>query len=653
MTTTPDRAAFDTVLVANRGEIAARIIRSARDMGLRTVAVYSDADADAAHLHGADVRMRIGPAEARLSYLDIDAILAAAKLSGAQAVHPGYGFLSENAEFARRCDQAGITFVGPSPEAIDAMGDKALAKNRLANSAVPMMAGYQGADCSDERLVAEADRIGYPLMVKAAAGGGGKGMRLVNEPAALAAALATARREAQSAFGSSTLILERAAIGARHVEVQILADAYGNVVHLGERDCSTQRRHQKVIEEAPCAVLDSGRRSAMGAAAVAAATAINYTGAGTVEFLLCADGTFAFLEMNTRLQVEHPVTELVTGLDLVQWQLRIAAGDRIDFTTDDITHTGHAIEARLYAEDPAAGFLPSAGTVLAWGPPSGAGIRVDSGIVTGSEITPFYDPMLAKIISHGGTREQARRRLIAALSNTVLLGVRTNRAYLIDILASQQFGAAEVTTDYLDAAGPAARGEPAAEHVAAAAAWLHTQRTEAAERRSPRLAGWSNSAVRLSHQRLSDGERSWPILIRRDRQRTAIILDSGEEADVADILDSSGICAVADGPNRVLAQFGNADLAVTDTLSAPPDRDPVPDGVPVALMHGTVTVVHVSRGQRVQVGEQLVVMEAMKLEHVVCATRAGIVTDVVSAGQHVAAGQVLVGIEARTTYRNS
>ena len=398
---------FSKILIANRGEIACRVMRTARDMGYRTVAVYSDADADALHVREADEAVRIGPAPVGESYLKADAILAAAKLSGADAVHPGYGFLSENDAFAAACEQAGLVFIGPTSDAIRAMGNKAAAKRLMIEAGVPCVPGYQGEDQSDAKLAEEAKRIGFPIMAKAAAGGGGRGMRLILRAEDFADAVSTARSEAINAFGSGELILEKAVVDARHVEVQVFGDAHGNVIHLGERDCSVQRRHQKVIEEAPSPAVSPELRAKMGAAAVAAAKAIAYRGAGTVEFLLDGSGEFYFLEMNTRLQVEHPVTEEITMLDLVEWQLRVAAGEPLPMTQDEIELDGAAIEVRLYAEDPSKNFLPQSGRIQVWAPAEGAGVRVDHGIRSGQEISPFYDPMIAKVIAWGDTRGSA------------------------------------------------------------------------------------------------------------------------------------------------------------------------------------------------------------------------------------------------------
>ncbi|MFS2127883.1 geranyl-CoA carboxylase subunit apha, partial [Pseudomonas sp. Pseusp97] len=405
---------FDKILIANRGEIACRVIRTAHDLGYRTVAVYSEADANARHVQLADEAVCIGPAPVGQSYLKPEAILDAAKRTGAGAVHPGYGFLSENADFARACEAAGIVFIGPGVEAIHLMGSKRLSKIAMLEAGVPCIPGYEGVDQDEATLAREAQRIGYPLMIKASAGGGGRGMRLVTRSEDLAEQLRTARSEAQNAFGSGELILEKAVVQPRHVEIQVFGDSHGHIVYLGERDCSVQRRHQKVIEEAPCPVLTEELRAAMGEAAVKAAASVNYLGAGTVEFLLDASGAFYFLEMNTRLQVEHPVTELVTGQDLVAWQIRVAEGHPLPLTQAQIQLRGHAIEVRLYAEDTGNGFLPQTGQVLRWTPPQLDGIRIDHGLREGQPVTPFYDPMLAKVIAYGATRDEARRKLVRA-----------------------------------------------------------------------------------------------------------------------------------------------------------------------------------------------------------------------------------------------
>ncbi|TAK12303.1 MAG: acetyl-CoA carboxylase biotin carboxylase subunit [Anaerolineae bacterium] len=441
---------FDRILIANRGEIAVRLLRACRELGISPVAVYSEVDREALHVRLADEAILLGPAAPAESYLNMEKVIAAALQSGAAAVHPGYGFLSENAGFARRAAAAGLVFIGPPPGAIDAMGDKAAARVLMQSSGVPVVPGVQ--DVADDKALAKAAKdIGFPVLVKAAAGGGGKGMRVVNASADLLESAAAARREALNAFGDDRLILEKYVARGRHVEIQVLADQHGNTVHLFERECSVQRRHQKIIEETPSPLLDDDLRSAMGDAAVAAAQAVGYTNAGTVEFIVDPDTrAFYFLEMNTRLQVEHPITEAITGLDLAQWQIRIAAGERLPFQQADLTPHGHAIECRLYAEDPATGFLPSTGTLLAFDLPSGPGVRVDSGVTEGSEISVHYDPLMAKLIVHAGDRPAALRRMQTALSETVVLGVTTNREFLLDVLQHPVFAAGEATTRFIE-----------------------------------------------------------------------------------------------------------------------------------------------------------------------------------------------------------
>ena len=492
-------ARINTILVANRGEIAVRVMRTAKTLGYRTVAVYSEADASAPHVKMADASALIGPPPVGESYLKIENILDAARDTGADALHPGYGFLSENAGFARACEDAGLTFIGPPEDAIALMGNKAAAKRRMIDAGVPCVPGYEGVAQDDNTLIAAAEDIGYPLMVKAAAGGGGRGMRLVAEAEELPQALSRARSEAERAFGSGELILEKAIVDPRHVEVQVFADAHGGVIHLGERDCSVQRRHQKVIEEAPCPVMTEDLRAEMGAAAVEAARSIGYRGAGTVEFLLDAEGDFYFLEMNTRLQVEHPVTEMITGLDLVALQIAVAEGRPLGLTQEDVRLDGHAIEVRLYAEDPVKDFLPSAGTIDLWAPPIGDGVRTDAGIESGQEVSPFYDPMLAKIIAHGPDREAARRTLIRALENTVLFGPANNRAFLIDALSRQKFAEGEATTAFIGEEYPEgvpAPAPPSLSEAATAAALQYAHARDAlfgeALAVSPELLNWSN-----------------------------------------------------------------------------------------------------------------------------------------------------------------
>ncbi len=440
---------FDTVLVANRGEIAVRVIRTLRELGVRSVAVFSDADAGARHVREADTAVRIGPAPAAESYLSVERLLEAAARTGAQAVHPGYGFLAENAAFARACEEAGLVFIGPSADAIALMGDKIRAKETVAAAGVPVVPGGR-----DPELADAARTLGPPVLLKPSAGGGGKGMRLVRDLAVLDEEIAAARREARASFGDDTLLVERWIDRPRHIEIQVLADGHGNVVHLGERECSLQRRHQKIIEEAPSVLLDEATRAAMGEAAVQAARSCGYRGAGTVEFIVPGSdpAQYYFMEMNTRLQVEHPVTELVTGLDLVEWQLRVAAGEPLGFTQDDVTLTGHAVEARICAEDPARGFLPSGGTVLLLDEPRGDGVRTDSGLSEGTEVGSLYDPMLAKVIAYGPDRATALRRLRAALAETVTLGVQTNAGFLRRLLAHPDVVAGELDTGLVERA---------------------------------------------------------------------------------------------------------------------------------------------------------------------------------------------------------
>jgi geranyl-CoA carboxylase alpha subunit len=659
---------FDTVLVANRGEIAVRVMRTARAHGYRTVAVYSDADRDAPHVLMADTAVRIGPAPARESYLDAARVIQAARDTGAGAIHPGYGFLSENAEFAAACEEAGLVFVGPTPEAIRLMGDKAAAKRRMERAGVPLLAGYQETDQSQERLVSEAQRVGFPLMVKAAAGGGGKGMRLVTESAQLADALTAARREATAAFGSDALILERAVLRPRHVEVQVLADAHGHVIAVGERDCSIQRRHQKVIEEAPAPGLDSDTRTALHQAAVAAAKEIGYRGAGTVEFLLDEAGTFAFLEMNTRLQVEHPVTEMVTGIDLVDWQLRIAAGERLTVDQHDIRLEGHAIEARLYAEDPDRDFLPQTGTVVAWTPPTGPGVRVDAGVAEGGTVTAHYDPMLAKIIAWGRDRSEARRRLVDALERTVLHGVTTNRAFLATLARHPAFASGDVSTAFLtenEVAAPPVTPRD----VAAVAGWLHAHRQADAEARSAQLAGWTNAGWLVARQRLKVAAETAAIRLtpvggteaepsgrdatgrcemRVDVDGDHFLVDAGPDRVMVDG-ETVSLAAEQAGPDHLWVRLPHRDLDVRDVLLAPPEREEVAGvGVFTAPMHGAAIAVPVAAGDEVRPGDTLVVLEAMKMEHTVRCDVAGTVSQVVRVGEQVTDGAVVARVVVST-----
>ena len=643
-------SAFDTLLIANRGEIAVRIIRTARRMGMRTVAVHSTADATAPHVRAADVAVEIGPPEAARSYLLGDRIIEAARRTGAQAIHPGYGFLAENAGFAQACADAGIVFVGPPPAAITAMGDKAAAKQRMRAAGVPVVPGYDGEDQDDERLLAEAGQVGFPLMVKAAAGGGGKGMRLVGDAQALPAALAGARRESLSAFGSAHLLLERAVIRPRHVEIQVLADTHGHVIHLGERDCSVQRRHQKVLEEAPSPAVDAALRARMGAAGVDAARAVDYVGAGTIEFLLDESGSFFFLEMNTRLQVEHPVTEMVTGLDLVEWQLRIAQGEPLTISQNEVTITGHAIEARLYAEDPANEYLPATGTVLRWDTPCGDGIRFDAGVEEGSEITPYYDPMIAKVIAHGSDREQARIRLLHTLQDTTVLGPVTNRSMLAATLSAPVFAAGAATTAFLDDHAP---DLPSAtlRHVATLAAWRYDARRREANTVTPGLTGWSSTGTLESAQRLQIGDEIYAVTVREDAGGITVrVGEVDHRVTLApDGCSVDGVAVALRGveprPGRVLAAFHDLDVEAVDLNARPPGLDAAAGkGVLLAPMHGMVIATDVAAGDAVTAGQRLLVLEAMKMEHEILADIDGVLEEVVAAGTQVASDHVLARI---------
>ncbi|TAJ39715.1 MAG: acetyl-CoA carboxylase biotin carboxylase subunit [Reyranella sp.] len=617
--------AFTKVLVANRGEIAWRVMRTAKAMGYRTVAVYSDADKDAPHVAFADEAVRIGPPPVAESYLSIDRILEAAHKSGADAIHPGYGFLSENDAFAAACEKAGLVFIGPPAAAIAAMGNKAAAKRRMIDAGVPCVPGYQGTDQGDVNLEKEARKIGLPVMVKAAAGGGGRGMRLVEHDGDLLEAIRTARAEAESAFGSGELILEKAVVDARHVEIQVFADAHGNVIHLGERDCSVQRRHQKVIEEAPSPAVNADLRARMGAAAVAAARAIGYRGAGTVEFLLAADGAFYFLEMNTRLQVEHPVTEAITGQDLVAWQLRVAAGERMPFTQEQVRLEGHAIEVRLYAEDAYAGFLPQTGRIDVWRPASGPGVRIDHGMKDGLAISPFYDPMIAKVIARGATREEARTRLIRALRDTVVLGPTTNRHFLIRLLEHPEFAAGKATTAFLTKHEFPAP-EVSEHHWKLAALLLWRQ---SAERYPLALRGWRNSNPEPTPIRLSAA----------GQERTINVTPEDALSDAVPFH--------IDGDDIVI-DLDSFTVRFTDKTYAPPAAAAAgSDGKLRAPMDGRIVAIKVAAGDTVARGQTLVVLEAMKIQHQLKAVLDARIESIsVQEGQQVANRAVLITMAA-------
>ena len=650
---------FDTLLVANRGEIACRVIRTARALGLRTVAAYSDADAGARHVAMADAAVRLGPGPARESYLDVDRVLAACRASGAQAVHPGYGFLSENAGFARACRDAGIAFVGPPPEAIDGLGNKSAAKRLADRLEVPCLPGYQGAEQDLDTLVAHARRIGGPLMIKAAAGGGGRGMRPCDDPSdvpALRALLESARAEAAASFGDGTLLLERRVVRARHVEVQVFGDEHGGCVHLGERDCSTQRRNQKILEEAPAPGVGEALRARMGEAAVRLARALGYVGAGTVEFLLEPDDRFWFLEMNTRLQVEHPVTEAVTGLDLVEWQLRVARGEPLPLEQSAIRFAGHAIEARLCAEDGFAGFVPQTGPIAAWSMPAGDGVRVDHGLAERAAVPPFYDSMIAKVIARGADREQARARLLGALAETRVLGLRTNRDYLVRCLRAPAFAEPELSTAWLGEASAAwSAPVPDGRWLAIAAAL----RLHRAVRAHGPLGLWSAGGTRETPLRIETGGTVHALRLAYGARGPVRVTDGGGAVHEVRVHAEGGARAdvtvdglratvgfVLEGARGWLDARGLSEGFV-DLTDAPPDASGgEAGGTLICRMHGLLARFAVEPGRRVERGEFLFSIEAMKMEHRFEAPVAGTVVEVgAAAGTQVAPGRLIVRIE--------
>ncbi|MEU1849888.1 acetyl/propionyl/methylcrotonyl-CoA carboxylase subunit alpha [Streptomyces sp. NPDC019990] len=629
---------FETVLVANRGEIAVRVIRTLRSMGVRSVAVFSDADADARHVREADTAVRIGPAPASESYLSAERLLQAAARTGAQAVHPGYGFLAENADFARACAEAGLVFIGPPADAISLMGDKIRAKETVREAGVPVVPGGR-----DPELAEAARELGVPVLLKPSAGGGGKGMRLVRDLTRLEEEIASARREARASFGDDTLLVERWIDRPRHIEIQVLADGHGNVVHLGERECSLQRRHQKIIEEAPSVLLDEETRSAMGEAAVQAARSCGYRGAGTVEFIVPGNdpSSYYFMEMNTRLQVEHPVTELITGLDLVEWQLRVAAGEPLAFTQKDVRLTGHAVEARICAEDPARGFLPSGGTILKLREPQGDGIRTDSGLTEGTEVGSLYDPMLSKVIAYGPDRATALRKLRSALAGTVTLGVQTNAGFLRRLLAHPAVVSGDMDTGLVEreVEGLVSGDVPEEVYEAAAAVRLDAL--------TPEPGGWTDPFSVPSGWRIG-GSRKPPAFHLRVRE--ALEYTPSGTATVTD----DRVCVTLDGVRHTfhraedwLGRDGDAwhvrdhdPVAASLTRAAHAGADSL-----TAPMPGTVTVVKVAVGDEVSAGQSLLVVEAMKMEHVISAPHAGKVTELdVSPGTTVAMDQVLAVI---------
>ena len=649
-----------SLLIANRGEIARRIMRTAREMGLRTIAVYADGDADAPFVREADEAVALDGRTAAESYLDVAKILDAARRSGAEAIHPGYGFLSENAGFARAVEEAGLVWVGPPADAIAAMGDKLAAKRAMDAAGVPTLPSHEVAPSADAAAPAQA--IGYPLLVKASAGGGGKGMRVVETPGDLQASIEAARREAAGAFGDDTVFLERWLARTRHVEVQVLGDQQGNVVHCFERECSIQRRHQKIIEEAPSPALDDGLREAMGAAAVQAAAAIGYTSAGTVEFLLNGRD-FWFLEMNTRLQVEHPVTEAICGLDLVREQIRIAEGEPLSVTQAGLRIDGHAIEARLYAEDPGNDFLPASGTVLAWRPPAAPPARFDSGIETGSRVGIEFDPILAKVIVHAPTREEAAARLARVLERTQVQGLTTNRDFLVATLRHPAFLAGDTTTDFIDRVAPPRVRVPGAEELrqAAIAAALAAQadRRAAATVLAGFPSGWRNSQMPPEETRFRPAHGDGEVVVRYQSRRDGsfwVDAGGGEQRALVRERSAGGVTLEIDGRRRAFAlvrdddrwhvQSPDGDVQLTE-LPRFTDRSlEAPAGGLVAPMPGKVVDVLVEPGAKVQAGDLLLLLEAMKMEHRITAPAGGVITDVrVRPGEQVANGALLVVLE--------
>ncbi|WP_286267339.1 acetyl/propionyl/methylcrotonyl-CoA carboxylase subunit alpha [Thalassotalea atypica] len=654
---------FSKILIANRGEIAVRVIKTAKAMGYRTVAVYSKADESALHVELADQAVLIGAPAVSESYLVAQKLIDAAKQTGADAIHPGYGFLSENADFAKLCAQHNITFIGPSAEAIELMGSKRLSKLAMIAANVPCIPGYQGDDQSDECLLKEANKIGFPLMIKASAGGGGRGMRLVFSADEVAAALKSARSEAQSAFGSGELILERAVIEPRHIEIQVFADNAGNTVYLGERDCSIQRRHQKVVEEAPSPFVDENLREKMGNAAVNAAKACQYSGAGTVEFLVDNDEHFYFLEMNTRLQVEHPVTELITGLDLVAWQLRVAAGEDLPLSQQQIELTGHAMEVRLYAEDPSNNFMPQTGEILGWQLPEQDGIRVDHGIRKGQTISPHYDPMLAKVITFGQNRAEARRKLVCAVEDTVLMGVNNNKRFLINILKHKVFAQGEATTAFIEQHFSddvsLHKAQLPLKNLAIATILMHEQ-TSKKITPSHELLRWHNGFSAPWQYTLTDGSDNYSLKLIVDgdngsptytvisnnnnivierveiRENQMKFLHNNVLESLPFVFHEQALFIDSDVGNICLENITHAPVCAEEKAG---------NGNIKAPMDGAIVDVMVGPGQQITKGENILVLEAMKMEHTIKADVDGVIASIhTSSGEQVKNKQLLVTI---------
>ena len=663
---------FTKILIANRGEIAVRVARTARRLGVRTVAVYSDADASAMHVQVCDEAYRLGPPPPRESYLDGAKIVAIAKAAGAQAIHPGYGFLSENEDFAALCGREGIVFIGPPPAAIAAMGSKSAAKSIMETAQVPLVPGYHGDDQNPALLAREAERIGYPVLIKATAGGGGKGMKIVASTAEFAPALASAQREAKASFSDDRVLIERYLTSPRHIEIQVFADTHGNAVHLYERDCSVQRRHQKVLEEAPAPGMTAQRRKAMGDAAVAAAKAIGYVGAGTVEFIAEQDGRFYFMEMNTRLQVEHPVTEMITGLDLVEWQLRVAGGEPLPLDQSMVAIRGHAIEARLYAEDPERGFLPSIGRIVHWRMPAqSAQVRVDTGFRAGDEVSPYYDPMLGKLIVWAEDRERACTGLLSALRDCEVAGVATNIAFLERVVSHPAFATAQLDTGLIDkhrdalfaAPGPAPARALIAAAIAEHRAIVRSQRAASEQSRdasSPWNANdgwWPNREPFGMTLRFADGDVEHDVGIVRRSASTLNVRIAGDD-HVVQIRDDEGRLRIDAGDGafdasvvtlgeerQVFAAGARRKLRFVDPLAHAGEEE-VHAGHLMAPMSGSIVAVFVKAGDKVEKGAPLCVLEAMKMEHPIVAPAAGIVVAVNCAvGDRVSEGADLVDLE--------
>jgi len=663
---------FTKILIANRGEIACRVARTARRMGIRTVAVYSDADARALHVDACDEAHRLGPPPPRESYLNGNAIIDIAERTGAQAIHPGYGFLSENEAFAAACAKAGLTFIGPPPAAIAAMGSKSAAKLIMGKAGVPLVPGYHGDEQDPAVLARHAAQIGYPVLIKATAGGGGKGMKIVAAGGEFAAALASAQREAKASFGDDRVLIERYLASPRHIEIQVFADTHGNAVWLFERDCSVQRRHQKVLEEAPAPGMSEARRRAMGEAAVAAARAIGYVGAGTVEFIAEQDGTFYFMEMNTRLQVEHPVTEMITGLDLVEWQLRVAAGEPLPRRQDELAIHGHALEARLYAEDPDRGFLPSIGRLVHWRmPPTNDDVRVDTGVREGDDVSPFYDPMLAKLIVHGEDRPAACARMLAALARCEVVGVATNIAFLERVVAHDAFASGRVDTGLIDKHRDALFPPPgdtprrallavAAADYAALVAGAASAAAASGDPHSPwhaTDAWWNGSSAHVIAWTYADGDARQRVVVRPRGRATIDVEIAGHRAPVsferqgerlaidADHARFDAVVVAIGDDRHVFAGALRRRLRRLDPL-AHAGADEAHGGHLAAPMSGTVVAVMVKVGDAVARGAPLVVLEAMKMEHTIAAPAAGVVSAIhYDVGERVAEGADLVDVD--------